>query len=255
MGVVSIGENAIRMPDRLAIVEDDTDQRTLLERGLRQRGFSVDAYGDRTAARRAFGSDAIPDLAILDVNLNGDDPDDRDGFALCREILEIPGAEHVPVIFLTHLEDHADQLVGSTLAVAYVHKPPDLDLLAAQVHSLLAWSRRLQKGEPDEERAIVCGALHVDLGANRTRWKDRDLALTYTEFEILRVLARHPGRVATYLFLCEAIGAEVTNNTIATHIQHIRDKFTTADQDFPRTTVIRAVPNRGYAWERPPDDA
>jgi DNA-binding response OmpR family regulator len=239
------------VPDRIAVVEDDTDQRMLLERGLRQRGFAVEAYGDRPAARRAFASGAIPDLAILDVNLNGDDPHDRDGFALCRELLEMPRAEEVPVIFLTRLEDHADQLVGATLAVAYVQKPPNLDLLAARVRSLLAWSRRLHRGQPDEERALVCGELHVDPGANRARWRGRDLELTYTEFEMLRVLAGQPGRVATYVRLCDAIGAEVANNTVATHVQHIRDKFSRVDAAFPRTQVIRAVPGRGYVWDNP----
>jgi DNA-binding winged helix-turn-helix (wHTH) protein len=61
--------------------------------------------------------------------------------------------------------------------------------------------------------------------------------------------------VVTYLDLCEAIGAEVTNNTIATHVQHIRGKLSAVDPGFPRTQVIRAVPKRGYAWETPPDDA
>jgi DNA-binding response OmpR family regulator len=241
------------VPDRLAVVEDDPDQRTLLARGMRQRGFAVDDYANRPAARRAFASGAIPDLAILDVNLNGDDRDDRDGFALCRELLEIPGGDQVPVIFLTRLEDHRDQLTGMSLAVAYMQKPPNLDLLAARVHGLLAWSRRLNQPDPAAERPRACGDLRVDLGANRAHWKGRDLEFTYTEFEILRVLTERPGRVATYLDLCEAIGAEVTNNTIATHLQHIRAKFSSVDPEFPRTQVIRAVPRRGYAWETPPD--
>jgi len=81
------------MPDQLAIVEDDSDQRSLLERGLRHRGFSVVAYEGRPSAARAFAAGEIPELAILDVNLNGDDPDDRDGFELCRELLALPTAE------------------------------------------------------------------------------------------------------------------------------------------------------------------
>jgi two-component system OmpR family response regulator len=243
------------VPDRLAVVEDDPDQRALLARGLQQRGFAVEAYGDRPAALRAFSSGAIPDLAILDVNLNGDDQEDRDGFTLCRELLEIPGGDQVPVIFLTHLEDHRDQMTGSSLAVAYMQKPPDLELLAARVHGLLAWSRRLYGPEPSVERTRSCGDLQVDFGANRAHWKGRDLELTYTEFEILRVLTDQPGRVATHQDVCDAIGAEVTNNTIATHVQHIRGKFSGADPGFPRTQVIRAVPRRGYAWETPPDDA
>jgi two-component system OmpR family response regulator len=241
------------MPDHLAIVEDDSDQRLLLDRGLRLRGFTVASYGDRPSARSAFGAGRIPDLAILDVNLNGDDPDDRDGFELCRELLALPAAEQVPVIFLTRLEDHRDQLEGSTLAVAYLQKPPDLDLLAAQVRSLLAWSRRLHRPEPEGCAGLHRGALHVDPGANRATWRGRGLELTYCEFEILALLAGRDGRVASYDDLCEAIGSTVTDNTIATHVQHIRDKFQRVDPDFPRSQAIRAVTRRGYAWETPCD--
>ena len=239
------------MPDCVAIVEDDVDQRSLLERGLDLRGFAVSAYGDRPAARAAFTAGEIPDLAILDVNLNGDDPEDRDGFELCRELLELPAAEQVPVIFLTRLEDHRDQLEGSTLAVAYVQKPPDLDLLAAQVRSLLAWSRRLHRPEREAGQGIHRGELHVDAGANRATWRSQDLELTYCEFEILLRLAERSGRVATYDDLCEAIGSTVTDNTIATHVQHIRNKFQRVDPEFPRARAIRAVTKKGYAWETP----
>lgn len=241
------------MPDHVAIVEDDVDQRTFLERGLRHRGFSVVSYGDRAGARCAFAAGRIPELAILDVNLAGDDPDDRDGFALCRELLTLPGAEEVPVIFLTRLEDHRDQLEGATLAVAYVQKPPDLDLLAAQVRSLLAWARRLHRPEGGGEEPIRCGALEVDRGANRASWRGAPLELTYCEFEILALLASRPGQVASHLDLCEAIGSTVTDNTIATHVQHVRDKFQRVDPGFPRTRAIRAVTRRGYAWETPLD--
>lgn len=239
------------MPDHVAIVEDDVDQRSLLDRGLRLRGFSVASYGDRPTARSAFSAGRIPDLAILDVNLNGEDPDDRDGFELCRELLALPAAEQVPVIFLTRLEDHRDQLEGSTLAVAYLQKPPDLDLLAAQVRSLLAWSRRLHQPEGEVGRGLHRGALHVDPGSNRATWRGRDIELTYCEFEILERLAEQDGRVATYDDLCEAIGSTVTDNTIATHVQHIRDKFQRVDPAFPRSQAIRAVTKRGYAWETP----
>ena len=241
------------MPDCVAIVEDDADQRALLERGLRQRGFHVDAYADRPSARQAFRSGRIPELAILDVNLDGEDPGDRDGFALCRELHATPRAEQVPVIFLTRLEDHRDQLEGLTLAVAYVQKPVDPDLLAAQVRGLLSWSRRLFGSEDEQEKALVSGALEIDPGASCASWKDHDLALTYCEFEILSAMATRPGRIATYTDLSEATGGTVSDNTITTHIQHIRDKLCRVDPDFPRSTAIRSVPRRGYVWEPPPE--
>ena len=241
------------MPDRLSLVEDDSDQRSLLAEGLRRRGFEVTSYPGRDSARRAFAAGHIPELAILDVNLAGDDPEDRDGFELCRELHALPQGEQVPVIFLTRLEDHRDQLTGLSLAVAYLQKPPDLDLLAAQVRSLLAWSRRFYGVERHVADPIECGSLRVDPGASRAAWKGEPLELTYCEFEILKALAQAPGRVATFLDLCDAIGSNVTDNTIATHIQHLRDKILCADPDFSRTGVIRSVPKRGYVWQPPPE--
>ena len=80
------------MPDRVAIVEDDPDQRALLEDGLRSRGFAVVGYADRASARSAFLAGDVPELAILDVNLDGEDTADRDGFRLqtgwrCRNMV------------------------------------------------------------------------------------------------------------------------------------------------------------------------
>jgi DNA-binding response OmpR family regulator len=155
------------------------------------------------------------------------------------------------VIFLTRLEDHRDQLEGLTLAVAYVQKPVDPDLLSAQIRGLLAWSRRLFGFGEEEEKALVSGALAIDPSASRASWRDRELGLTYCEFEILKALASRPGKVATYEDLSDATGSTVEDNTIATHVQHIRDKFTRVDPDFPRATAIRSVPKRGYVWEPP----
>jgi DNA-binding response OmpR family regulator len=243
------------MPDRLAIVEDDADQRALLEAGLRRRGFAVASYASRPSARRAFEAGEVPELAILDVNLAGDDPADRSGFALCRELHALPKGEQVPVVFLTRLEDHRDQLMGLSLAVAYVRKPPELELLAAQVRALLAWARRLYTAPAELAAPLLCGALRVDPGASRAAWKDRALELTYSEFEILRALAERPGSVVSFEDLCEALGAHVQDNTIATHVQHLRDKFRRVDAGFPRTTAIRSVPRRGYLWQSPADES
>ena len=64
-------------------------------------------------------------------------------------------------------------------------------------------------------------------------------------------LAERAGQVVTYVDLCEAIGSIVTDNTIATHVGHVRDKFQQVDPTFPRAQAIRAVTKRGYRWETP----
>lgn len=242
------------MPYRLAIVEDQHDEQALLERGLTRRGFTVAAYGERASARTAFLVGRIPDLAILDINLNRDDPTDRDGFKLCREMAAIPATAEVPVIFLTDIQDHQTELDGLTLAHDYVRKPVNLALLEARIHNLLEWSRRHRGGSSDDWPVIECGELHIDRNSNRALWKGADLELSYNEFEILHTIGEKCGKVALYRDMFDALGSdEISENTIATHIKNIRKKFRRVDESFPGRGVIRSVPKRGYRWDTPPD--
>ncbi len=250
------------MSHRIAIVEDQPDERRVLKSRLTDRGFTVDAYGDRSRARADFLSGLVPDLAVLDINLNRNDPTDRGGFDLCREMGGIPATARVPVIFLTGIEDHQTELHGLTLAHDYVRKPIPVSLLVARIHNLLDWNRRLRDdssggsgGSSEDYPVIECGELRVDRNSNRAPWKGEDLKLTYNEFEILHALAEKRGNVAFYDDLFLLLGThEISKNTIATHIKNIRRKFKNIDEDLPPGGVIESVPGIGYRWKTPPDN-
>jgi DNA-binding response OmpR family regulator len=237
------------MPHRIAIVEDDADQRSMLARSLSSRGFDVDAYADRRRALDAVRAGRVPELAVLDVNLSGDDPEDRDGFDLCRELQQLPGCGDLPVIFLTHLQDHEDRLEGLQLAIAWLTKPVDLDVLGAQIRTLLRWSQRLRA--PADDGRLEVGDLCVDRGSSRVSWKGRSVEPTYSEFQILERLAQTPGKTVTYQDLEDALGTNVANNTISTHVKNLRDKLEGVDPGFDRK-IIAAVAKVGYRWDAPP---
>ncbi|MYI78097.1 MAG: response regulator, partial [Gammaproteobacteria bacterium] len=92
------------MPKRIAIVEDDPDQRANYKDAIRKKGYEVVAFADRASALAGFRH-AMPDLAILDIIL-GDEMDA--GFELCRELSA--RSSDLPVIFLTERIDEIDKI-------------------------------------------------------------------------------------------------------------------------------------------------
>ena len=160
------------MSHRIALVEDEPDQRANCTDALRARGYQVAAYEGRAEAWTAF-EHAPPDLTILDVIL-GDEM--NGGFDLCRDLLaRVP--DH-PVIFLTTRVDEISQVSGLTLgAWDYLSKPVSLRVLAEKVATLL----RLAAGRarPLEGDCIHrVGRLSLDAGRMSVCWSDVALDLT-----------------------------------------------------------------------------
>jgi two-component system OmpR family response regulator len=228
------------MSKRIALVEDEPDQRANCADALRKRGYEVEAYAGRNEAKRAFERER-PDLTILDVIL-GDEV--NGGFDLCRELLaRVP--DH-PVIFLTTRVDEISQVSGLTLgAWDYLSKPVSLRVLAEKVATLLRLAER--RGEqPECESIRRIGDLTLDEERMSVAWQDGALDLTLTEFRILEALARRAGRVTTYEQLMDsAQQGVVTRNTVNTHILHLRKKFKALDQTFDR---IGNEYGLGYRW-------
>ena len=120
------------MAKRIAIVEDDQDQRANYSDAITKKGYDVAAYGSREEALAGIERE-MPDLAILDIIL-GDEVDA--GFQLCRDLLV--RAPTLPVIFLTERIGEIDKISGLRLgAWDYLPKPISLDYLAERISSLL----------------------------------------------------------------------------------------------------------------------
>lgn len=228
------------MSQRIALVEDEPDQRANCADALRARGYRVDASPGRREALESFDR-SQPDLTILDVIL-GDEV--NGGFDLCRDLLaRVP--DH-PVIFLTTRADEISQVSGLTLgAWDYLSKPVSLRVLAEKVATLLRLAER--RVEPAGGECIHrVGDLSLDESRMCVRWRDAALDLTLTEFRILEALVRRPGRVATYEQLMEsAKQGVVTRNTVNTHVLHLRKKFRALDPGFDRIGNEYAL---GYRW-------
>ena len=182
-----------------------------------------------------------PDLAVLDVRLPG-----MSGFELCREIRR---SHTFPVLFLTARDEEVDRVLGLELgADDYLTKPFAVRELVARVRALLrrAYGDYAPSGLAS---TIVRGDLIVDVERHRVTRAGRPVELTATEFEILRELARHPGRVFSREALLRAVRHDSNwlgdETTVTVHIRHLREKLEDRP-DEPR--YILTVRGAGYTF-------
>ena len=177
------------MAKKIAIVEDDPDQRLNYSDAIAKKGYEVASHANRLEAIRAFDLE-LPDLAILDIILE----DEIDGgFQLCRELLQ--RAPDLPIIFLTERIDEIDKISGLRLgAWDYLPKPISLDYLAERITSLLRISEARGSLETkDKTTGRKIGELTLDQDALIVTWRNQRIDLSGTEFRMLAKLVRIPG--------------------------------------------------------------
>ena len=210
---------------KVLVVDDDPHIREVVCFALAKNGFATAEAADGLAALAAVERER-PDLIVLDVLMP-----ELDGTEVCRRLRRVSDA---PVIFLSSKDDEVDRIVGLELgADDYVTKPFSPRELVARVKVVLR--RRQGPSEaaasqpaPASETAIVRGALRLDPERFEAAWAGCPVALTVTEFAILRAMAAHPGRVFTRETLMDAAYPDrrtVSDRTIDSHVRHIRAKF------------------------------
>lgn len=223
---------------RIAIVDDDISVLYGLSRSLASAGFDVAAFSDGRAALSHIAAHPT-DLAVLDISMPG-----LDGIGLMAALHRIAD---LPVIFLTARTDELDEILGLQLgAEDYVPKPCSGRLLAERIRTVLR--RRAPPGPEGEDRVLIRGPLHLDSRRHCVTWNGADIALTVTEFLLLRGLAEHPGFVRTRAQLmddCYDMSIHVDDRTIDTHVKRLRGKFRAVDPGFAAICTIYGV---GYKF-------
>ena len=169
--------------DRLLLADDDDNLRSMLEAALRHHGYDVTAVASgREALVEAAASH--PDLLVLDVMMP-----DLDGFEVCRRLRS--EGSRVPVVFLTARDATEDKVRGLTLGGDdYVVKPFSLEELVARTDAVLRRSGAQQAGVVHR-----CGDLVIDDDAHRVTRGGVDVALSPTEYNLLRFLLVNQNRV------------------------------------------------------------
>jgi two-component system alkaline phosphatase synthesis response regulator PhoP len=228
-----------RMAKTILVVDDEPGIVTIVRDYLEKAGFRVLTAGDGETALRLAGTER-PNLMVLDLMLPG-----IDGLDIIRSLRSNPALHRMSVIMLTARVEEADRLVGLELgADDYVTKPFSPRELVARVRAVL----RRAEGEGTYSPTIRVGDLTIDFERRTVRNGSTPVDLTATEFDLLAVLARHPGRPFTRARLVESVynnSFEGYDRTIDAHIKNLRRKI---EDDPHNPRYIQMVYGIGYRF-------
>ena len=201
----------------ILIVEDDTDIQELLREFLKEAGYGVTAAGDGIEAMELFAKNEY-DLILLDIMLPK-----IDGFGVCELIRK---KSQVPIIMLTALGGEEEQIRGLDLQVDdYITKPFSVPILIRKIAAVL---RRSGQTQEEGRKTIAYQNLFLDLDNYTATVDGTAHELTQREFEVLRELLTHQGRIMTRQNLLDKLwrydfyGDE---RVVDTHIKNLRKKL------------------------------
>ena len=228
------------MPDSstILLVDDEDSVQKLLAYPLERDGFRVLQARDGEEALARFADEHV-DLVVLDLMLPK-----LDGLEVCKRLR---AESEVPIIMLTARDDELDKVVGLELgADDYITKPFSIREFRSRVRALLRRASVVRiNGQQD---VLSAHGLTVDVGRRSVEIDGRSVQLTYVEFELLRTLAAHPGRVYSRRMLLEALwgGADYREpRTIDVHVRHLREKL---EPDPAEPEYILTVRGVGYRF-------
>lgn len=200
---------------RILVVEDEPEIQELLLAYLRSEGYGVTLAGDGMEALSRFQADSF-DLVLLDIMLPR-----LDGFGVCELIRR---ESRVPILMLTALDGEAEQLRGFDLAIDdYVTKPFSMPILLKKIAAVL----RRSSGDIEPER-LNYRDLTLNLDARECRAAGGLVELTQREFDLLRELIFHQGRVLTREVLLNRLwGYDFFGDEriVDSHIKNLRKKL------------------------------
>jgi two-component system alkaline phosphatase synthesis response regulator PhoP len=220
----------------ILVVDDERKIAQLVRDYLETAGYRVVlAYDGKTAMAQVRYEQ--PDLVVLDLNLPG-----MDGIDVARAIRQ---ERNTPIIMLTARVEETDRIVGLELgADDYVTKPFSPRELVARVRAVL---RRAGDSEPPSPLVRIRD-LAIDLEKRTVTRGEESIDLTTTEFDLLTVLARQPGRVfsrAELLDRVQGTAFEGYERTIDVHVKNLRKKL---EPDPHHPTYVLTVYGAGYRF-------
>ncbi|MDA9421989.1 MULTISPECIES: response regulator [Bradyrhizobium] len=209
-------------PIKVLIIDDEPPIRKLLRMGLTTQGYEIlEASNGKTALEKL---DEEPALIILDLGLP-----DVQGHELLRTIRT--RNEGVPIVVLSSRGDEAGKVQALDLgADDYLTKPFGMEELLARLRAAL----RHQLQVKGERPVFRTGDLSVDLVRRIVKVGDRDVKLSPKEYDLLRVLVQHAGKVLTHRFLLRELWDELTDaQYLRVYVRQLRQKIE-ADPERPQ---------------------
>jgi two-component system phosphate regulon response regulator PhoB len=206
--------------ESILVVDDEEDILELVRFNLVKEGYHVTgALTGEEALRKARS--ASFDLIVLDLMLPG-----IDGLEVTKKLKSNEKTQHIPIVMLTAKGEEADIVTGLELgADDYITKPFSPRILIARVRTAL----RRKVGKPEDDTAVVqIHDLEIHPGRRSVAVKGLPVELTYTEFQVLYLLARRPGWVFTRSQIVDAVRGDdypVTDRSVDVQIVGLRKKL------------------------------
>jgi two-component system KDP operon response regulator KdpE len=224
-------------PLHVLVIDDEPPIRKLLRMGLATQGYQTTEAANGKAALELLADG--PDLVILDLGLP-----DVEGLELLRTIRE--RNDKVPVVVLSSRSDERAKVEALDLgADDYVTKPFGMDELLARMRAAL----RHQLQVHGERPIFRLGDLSVDLVRRIVKLRDEDVKLSPKEYELLRVLVQHAGKVLTHRFLLGELWDPLTDaQYLRVYVRQLRQKI---EADPERPQYLLTETGIGYRLRAP----
>lgn len=222
---------------KIYCVEDDDGIRELIFCALKSGGYDVKAFAEAKSLYEELKI-SMPDLFLLDVMLP-----DEDGFSILRKLKENDSYKKIPVIMLTAKSEELDKVLGLEAgADDYITKPFGIMELLSRIKAVL---RRTNNSEENKNEVITIDDVKLDSAKRIVLYKDKEVNLTFKEFELLMYLMRHKSVVITRDKLMQKVwgydfGGET--RTVDMHIKTLRQKL----ENSGCTNLVKTVRGVGY---------
>jgi len=224
---------------RILAIEDEEDILALIHYNLGKEGFLVSTATSGESGL-AQACQELPDLVVLDLMLPG-----MSGLDVCRSLKQNAATSKIPVIMLTARGEESDVVSGLEIgADDYITKPFSHKVLAARVRTVLR--RAADAKALNKETPLVIHDISIHPGRNEVLLAGEAVDLTYTEFQILRLLAGRPGWVFTRSQMMDAVRGDdyaVTERAVDVQIVGLRKKLGM------RGSYIETVRGVGYRFK------
>ena len=205
---------------KVLLVEDEEDIREMVHFNLFKERYEVLLASDGQAALD-IATNENPDLIVLDVMIPK-----VDGFEVCRTLKKDIETKKIPIIMLTAKGEEEDVIKGLEVgADDYITKPFSPKVLLARIKAVLRRTKTVLKGS---KSVFTINDLKIDHLKRKTFIKDKEINLTYTEFQILHLLAQKSGWVFTRGQIVDSIRGEnhaITDRSVDVQIVNLRKKM------------------------------
>jgi two-component system phosphate regulon response regulator PhoB len=206
--------------ENILVVDDEEDILELVQYSLVREGYQVQGALSGEDALKKVAKESF-DLIVLDLMLPG-----IDGLEVAKQLRNEKKTKQVPIVMLTAKGEEADVVTGLELgADDYVTKPFSPRILIARIRAVL---RRKAKAPEDDSAVISIRGLEIHPGRRTVSTEDGPIDLTYTEFQVLYILARRPGWVFTRSQIVDGVrGSDypVTDRSVDVQIVGLRKKL------------------------------